>query len=85
MTQSVIDKVLVHNSISTLLDALFIIVYLVIMFLYSAKLTLVSLISIPILVCISLMITPFLKQRLDDKFQCGAEQQSNLVEVINPS
>lgn len=78
-----IRRFLTGVPMTTLLDALFIIVYLVIMFLYSAKLTLVSLISIPILVCISLMITPFLKQRLDDKFQCGAEQQSYLVEVIN--
>lgn len=53
------------------------------MFFYSVKLTVVCLLSLPILILISVIITPILKQRIDEKFTYGAEQQSYLVEAVS--
>ncbi len=77
-----IRRFLTGVPMTTLLDALFIIVYIVVMLFYSTKLTLVTLASIPILVLISALVTPVLKSRLDEKFNCGAESQSYLVEAV---
>ena len=78
-----IRRFLTGVPMTTLLDSLFIIVYIVIMFFYSTSLTWITLLSLPVLAAISWMITPVLKERLDEKFNCGAEQQSYLVEAVN--
>lgn len=77
-----IRRFLTGVPMTTLLDSMFLIVYIVIMFFYSSTLTLVTLASIPILALISILITPILKERLDEKFNCGAESQSYLVEAV---
>lgn len=77
-----IRRFLTGVPLTTLIDSLFIIVYVVIMFIYSPSLTWITLLSLPILAAISLAITPVLKQMLDEKFNCGAEQQSYLVETV---
>ncbi len=78
-----IRRFLTGVPLNTLLDALFIIVYVIIMYFYSVTLTNVTLISLPILAGITAVITPVLKERLDDKFKAGADQQSYLVEAVN--
>lgn len=77
-----IRRFLTGVPMTTLLDALFIIVYIIVMLFYSTKLTLVTIVSIPILALISALVTPVLKSRLDEKFNCGAESQSYLVEAV---
>lgn len=77
-----IRRFLTGVPMTTLLDAMFIIVYIIVMLFYSTKLTLVSIASIPILALISALVTPVLKSRLDEKFNCGAESQSYLVEAV---
>lgn len=77
-----IRRFLTGVPLNTLLDALFIIVYIIIMYFYSVTLTNVTLISLPILAAITAIITPILKERLDDKFRTGADQQSYLVEAV---
>lgn len=78
-----IRRFLTGVPMNTLLDALFIIVYVVIMYFYSVTLTNVTLLSLPILAIVTWTITPVLKERLDDKFKAGADQQSYLVEAVN--
>ena len=78
-----IRRFLTGVPLNTLLDALFIIVYVIIMYFYSVKLTSITLLSLPILAGITAIITPILKERLDDKFKAGADQQSYLVEAVN--
>lgn len=78
-----IRRFLTGVPLNTLLDAMFIIVYIIIMFFYSTKLTFVTIVSLPILAAITAVITPILKERLDDKFKAGADQQSYLVEAVN--
>ena len=77
-----IRRFLMGVPMTTLLDSLFIVVYIVVMLFYSVKLTLITIALIPILAFISLLVTPLLKARLDEKFNCGAESQSYLVEAV---
>ena len=66
----------------TLLDCVFLILYVIILFTYSTTLTWITLAAIPILALISLLVTPALRERLNHKFNCGAESQSYLVEAV---
>ena len=77
-----IRRFLTGLPMSAMLDTLFIIVYLVFMFFYSTKLTFITLASLPVLVLVSVVSTPVLKGHIDDKFHCGAESQSYLVEAV---
>ena len=67
-----IRRFLTGLPMSTLLDAVFIVVYLVFMFFYSTKLTLLTIASLPVLALISILATPVLKGHIDEKFRCGA-------------
>ncbi|MCM1220368.1 MAG: type I secretion system permease/ATPase [Lachnospiraceae bacterium] len=78
-----IRRFLTGVPLNTLLDTLFIIVYVIIMYFYSVRLTNITLLSLPLLVGITAVITPILRERLDDKFKAGADQQSYLVETVN--
>lgn len=66
----------------TLIDSMFLIVYVVILFQYSAILTWITLAAVPILAIISAVVTPVLRDRLNTQFNCGAESQSYLVEAV---
>ena len=77
-----IRRFLTGVPLNTLLDALFILVYIVVMYFYSVTLTNVTLISLPVLAIVTAVITPMLRERLDEKFKTGADQQSYLVEAV---
>jgi ATP-binding cassette, subfamily B, bacterial HlyB/CyaB len=77
-----IREFLTSNSVTLVLDLLFTVVFLAVMYLYSPILTLVVVLSIPLYVLISVLITPPLRRRLDEKFRRGAENQSFLVESV---
>ena len=65
-----------------LLDLLFSVVFVVMMLLYSVKLTLIALLFVGTIALIYFFITPILRKRLEDKFQMGAKSNSYLVESI---
>lgn len=71
-----------NKSVSVILDLLFSIVFILMMLLYSIKLTFVSLIFVICIALIYFFITPILRARLEDKFQMGAASNSYLVESI---
>jgi len=73
---------LTSNAITLVLDLLFTFVFLGVMYLYSPKLLLIVLISIPLYIAISLAILPSLRRRIDEKFKRHAENQSFLVESV---
>jgi len=77
-----IREFLTSNSVTVLLDLFFTIVFFAVMYLYSPILTLVVVLSIPFYVAISVLITPTLRERLNEKFQRGAENQAFLVESV---
>jgi len=78
-----IRSFLTGSPLSSMIDSFFIIVYIAVMCLYSGKLTLIVVLSIPLFAILSLIITPLFKRSLDKKFETGAEAQSFLVESIN--
>lgn len=69
-------------SLTVLLDTVFSVIFVVIMALYSVYLTLIVLAFVLAIAIISFVATPMIKQRLDEKFQKGAANQSFLVESI---
>src|SRR5690606_26924870 len=78
-----IRSFLTNNSITLLLDVLFTVVFVAVMFLYSGWLTLVVVASLPLYFLVSLVVTPLLRARIDQSFQRGAENQAFLVEAVN--
>ena len=78
-----IRSFLTSNAMTLVLDLLFSFIFLGVMLWYSAWLTLIVVLSIPLYVLISLLFTPVIRTRLDDKFNKGAENQSFLVETIS--
>jgi subfamily B ATP-binding cassette protein HlyB/CyaB len=77
-----IRSFLTGNALTVVLDLLFSFVFLAVMFWYSLKLTLIVAVSIVLYGLLSLMFTPLLRARLNEKFNRGAENQSFLVETI---
>lgn len=77
-----IRSFLTGNALTLILDLAFSIIFIGMMFLYSVPLTLVVLVTLPIYAGISLTLVPILRQRLDEKFVRGAENQALLVESV---
>ncbi|WP_248918124.1 type I secretion system permease/ATPase [Pseudomonas entomophila] len=78
-----IRNFLTGNAITLVMDVLFSVVFIAVMFYYSGWLTLVVVASLPLYALVSLLITPVLRQRLQDSFNRGAENQAFLVETVN--
>ena len=77
-----IRSFLTGNALTLVLDALFSVVFIAIMFVYSVPLTLIVLASLPLYVILSLAVVPTLRARLNEKFARGAENQALLVETV---
>ena len=78
-----IRSFLTGNALSVLLDLLFSFVFFAVMLWYSVWLTLIVAASIPLYFALSLLFTPVIRARLNEKFNRGAENQSFLVETIS--
>jgi subfamily B ATP-binding cassette protein HlyB/CyaB len=78
-----IRSFLTGNAMTLVLDVLFSFVYLAVMLWYSAWLTLIVVVSIPAYITLSIVFTPVLRARLNEKFNRSAENQSFLVETIS--
>jgi subfamily B ATP-binding cassette protein HlyB/CyaB len=77
-----IRNFLTGSALTLVIDLFFTVVFLAVMATYSLLLTAIVLISIPLYVAVSAMVTPLFRQRLDEKFSRGAENQAFLVESI---
>jgi subfamily B ATP-binding cassette protein HlyB/CyaB len=53
-----------------------------VLFLYSPRLTLVVLASVPVYIITAALIRPLLRERINERFNCGAASQQFLVESI---
>ncbi len=78
-----IRSFLTGNAITLVLDLVFSVVFIAVMFVYSKWLTLIVLLSLPCYFATSLLYTPVLRARLSEKFNRSAENQSFLVETIS--
>lgn len=78
-----IRSFLTGNAITLMLDVLFSLVFIIVMLFYSGWLTLIVLVSLPLYVLVSVLVTPLLRKRLQDSFTRNAENQAFLVETVN--
>jgi subfamily B ATP-binding cassette protein HlyB/CyaB len=78
-----IRQFLTSHSVTVVLDLLFTVVFLAVMWFYSPTLSLVVMGSLPLYAVLSIAITPSIRARLNEKFNRGAENQSFLVEAIS--
>ncbi|WNN91618.1 type I secretion system permease/ATPase [Gloeocapsopsis dulcis] len=77
-----IREFLTGTTLTVVLDSLFVVMYLALMFYYSVPLTWVALAVIPLFALLILLSTPILRKWLDEAFNQSADSQSFLVETI---
>lgn len=78
-----IRQFLTGAPLTSVLDVMFIVVFVAVMFFYSTTLTLVALGALPFFAILSAIVTPMLRHRLDERFNRGADAQSYLVEAVS--
>lgn len=71
-----------NKSVSVIIDLFFSSVFLIVMFVYSRVLTFVVLLIVALIAILYLAVTPELRERLNNKFQMGAQSNSYLVESV---
>ncbi len=77
-----IRSFLTGTALTVVLDAIFSVIYIVVMFVYSPLLTFVALGIIPIFVILTLVFSPLIRRQLRAKAERNAETQSHLVEIM---
>ncbi len=77
-----IREFLTGQALSTILDAIFSVIYILVMFLYSSLLTLIALIVVPIQIAITLLGAPLFRRQFRQAAEDNSKTKSHLVEVI---
>ena len=77
-----IRQFLTSSALTLVIDLLFTVVFLAVMFYYSTTLTLIVMASFPFYIGISAGAAPLFRRRLDEKFNRGSENQAFLVESV---
>ncbi|AJX15995.1 toxin RTX-I translocation ATP-binding protein [Burkholderia ubonensis MSMB22] len=78
-----IRNFLTGQALTAVIDLIFSLIFLGVMCLYSVWLTLIVAISLPAYAAISMLLNPILRDRLNQKFVRGADNQSFLVEAVS--
>ncbi len=78
-----IRRFLTGAPLSSILDILFVAVYIVVMYMYSSTLTNIVLLSLPFFIALSIIVTPLFRNQLKEKFNHGANMQNFLVESVS--
>jgi ATP-binding cassette, subfamily B, bacterial HlyB/CyaB len=78
-----IRNFLTGQTLTSLIDVVFSLLFLAVMCLYSIGLTMVVVASLPVYAAISALLNPIFRQRLNTKFARSADNQSLLVETVS--
>jgi subfamily B ATP-binding cassette protein HlyB/CyaB len=78
-----IRQFLTSSALTLALDLFFALLFLVVLFIYSPLLTLIVAGALPCYVALSLGMTPAFRERLNERFKRGSENQSFLVEAVS--
>ena len=70
-------------AVTLILDVPFLLIFLAIMFYYSSLLTLITLGVLGLIVIVSLLVTPLLRERINHQFLLGARNQAFLTEYVS--
>lgn len=68
--------------LSSVLDILFLIIYIIVLYIYNVSLANIVMLTIPAFIILYVIITPLFKKQLDEKFKYNAEMQNYLVECV---
>ena len=74
---------LTGTALTTILDAVFSVLYIGVMLIYSWQLTLLTLAVVPLLVVLVLIVSPIIRIQLQNRAVANARTQSHLVEVLS--
>lgn len=77
-----IREFLTNASLTVLIDPLFTVVFLVVMWMYSWELFLIAVLAIPCYFAVAVFVTRPLRTRIEEKFERGAANNALLVESI---
>jgi len=77
-----IRSFLTGQGLSSVIDLLFTVVFIAVLFVYSTTLTSIVLASIPLYLLIAYLIRPILRDKINERFNTGAASQQLLVESI---
>ena len=77
-----IREFLTNASLTVLIDPLFTLVFLAVMWIYSVKLFLISVLTIPAYIVVAMLVTRPLQTLIEEKFERGAANNALLVESI---
>jgi subfamily B ATP-binding cassette protein HlyB/CyaB len=78
-----IREFLTNASLTVLVDPLFTVIFLVVMWLYSTKLFVITVLTLPAYVLVAVFVTRPLQARIEEKFERGAANNALLVESIS--
>jgi subfamily B ATP-binding cassette protein HlyB/CyaB len=77
-----IRSFLTGTALTALLDASFSLVFVGVMLFYSVELTAIALIGVPLLVALTLFVSPIVRRQLKDRAEKNAATESHLVESL---
>jgi len=78
-----IRQFLTGTALTVVLDAVFSVVYIVVMMIYSWLLTLIALATVPLFALLTLLAAPIIRRQLRTKAERNAETQAHIVEVLS--
>ncbi|GAA6624087.1 peptidase domain-containing ABC transporter [Scytonema sp. NUACC26] len=77
-----IRSFLTGTALTVVMDAVFSVIYIFVMAIYSWVLTLVALATVPLFALLNLLVSPIMRRQLHEKAERNAETHSYLVEVM---
>ncbi len=78
-----IRQFLTGTALTVVLDAVFSVIYILVMVLYSWLLTLVALATVPLFALLTFIVSPIIRRQIRTKAERNAETQSYLVEALS--
>ena len=78
-----IRQFLTGTALTVVLDAVFSVIYIVVMLVYSPILTIVALATVPLFAVLTMVVAPIVRRQLRTKAERNAETQSYLVEILS--
>ena len=77
-----IRQFITGTGVTLVLDGIFAVVYLLVMFHYSLQLGLIVLVAVPLYTFLNLVIVPIYRRRLSENFHANADSQAYIIETV---
>lgn len=70
------------SALTVLIDTIFTVIYIAVMFYYSSWLSVIALLALPVYIALNLVVTPIYKKSINERFAAGTESQTFLIESV---